>query len=176
MIFAEGITFLDGKGYLLTWKNQRGFIFDPATLQISGSFNYSGEGWGLTNDGKSLIMSNGSSELRWISPKDFQTEKTIPVTLNGEPLNKLNELEWANNLIFSNIWQSNSIVAINPQSGSVLGQIDFSELAKNEVDNPAADVLNGIAYDQNNNSYLVTGKNWQWIYRIKILFQEEPNK
>jgi glutamine cyclotransferase len=170
-LFAEGLTILNNQGYLLTWQAQRGFVFDIATLRITRQFSYQGEGWGLTNDGKSLIMSNGSAELRWLSPKDFSVEKTLTVTRNQVPLKKINELEWVNGKIFANIWESNDVVVIDPIDGHVIATIDFSALSKAEANTPPVDVLNGIAYDRRNNTLLITGKYWKKVYRIKIIEQ-----
>jgi glutamine cyclotransferase len=170
-LFAEGLTILNNKGYLLTWQSQHGYIFDIATLRIKGQFNYQGEGWGLTNDGKSLIMSNGKAELRWLSPKDFSVEKKLTITRNNKPIEKINELEWVNGKIFANIWETNDVMVINPIDGHVIASIDLSALAKVEANTPPVDVLNGIAYDRRNNTLLITGKYWKKVYRIKIVEQ-----
>jgi glutamine cyclotransferase len=168
-LFAEGLTIVNGKGYLVTWQNKRGFVFDPKTLRISSEFRYEGEGWGLTNDKNALIMSNGTAELQWLSLKNYSLEKKLTVKMNGKEMTKINELEWVNGKIFANIWQSNNVIVINPENGNVIASIDFSELTLAEKNNPEADVLNGIAYDKRNNTFLITGKKWQWVYRIRLL-------
>lgn len=166
--FAEGITMLNGKIYQLTWMHEIGFIYDPQKMERIGQFNYDGEGWGITNDGRSLIISDGSNRLRFINPDSFQVTKTIAVLDGKAPVNQLNELEYVNGEIYANIWHDDRIVTIDPQNGRVTGWIDLTGLLqRGEVQDPEA-VLNGIAYDQAGDRLFVTGKLWPRLFEIKI--------
>ncbi len=166
--FAEGIALLNGKIYQLTWEHQLGFIYDATTFDKIGEFKYHGEGWGLTTDGTSLIMTDGSHRIRFINPDNFQVVKTISVLDGGRPINNLNELEYVQNEIYANIWHSDEIARINPQTGSVVGWIDLRGLRPaNEVSDPEA-VLNGIAYDEGSNRLFVTGKLWSKLFEIRL--------
>ena len=167
--FAEGLAVLNGKVYQLTWQHHLGFIYDSQTLERVGQFNYSGEGWGLTTDGKSLILSDGSNRLRFIDPSNFQVTKTINVLDGTTPIRELNELEFVQGEIYANIWHDDRIVTIDPQSGRVNSWIDLTGLIPKEDlrDNPEA-VLNGIAYDQANNKLFVTGKLWPRLFEIRV--------
>ncbi|MEP6743581.1 MAG: glutaminyl-peptide cyclotransferase [bacterium] len=167
--FAEGITLLKGKIYQLTWQNHLGFIYDARTLQKIGTFNYQGEGWGLTNDGQSLILSDGSSQIRFLDPENFQVKKTIAVVEGNTPVQNLNELEYIQGEIYANIWHSDRIARINPQTGAVVGWIDLSGLiAQNEIHDEEA-VLNGIAYDETSGRLFVTGKLWPKLFEIRLI-------
>lgn len=166
--FAEGIAVLNGKIYQLTWQHHLGFIYDAQTFQRVGEFNYAGEGWGLTTDGKSLILSDGSNRIRFIDPSKFQVTKTITVLDDKAPVRELNELEFVQGEIYANIWHDDRIVTIDPQNGHVTSWIDLSGLIpKSELPDPEA-VLNGIAYDQANNKLYVTGKLWPRLFEIKV--------
>jgi glutamine cyclotransferase len=166
--FAEGIAVLNGKVYQLTWQHQTGFIYDSQTLEKVGQFNYNGEGWGLTTDGKSLILSDGSNRLRFIDPSNFQVTKAINVLDGKTPVNQLNELEFVQGEIYANIWHNDRIAIIDPQSGRVNSWLDLTGLmSKEELQDPEA-VLNGIAYDQANNKLFVTGKLWPSLFEIKV--------
>ena len=166
--FAEGLTLLNGKIYQLTWQNQVGFIYDANTLSKIGQFNYEGEGWGLTNDGQSLILSDGTSQIRFLDPATFKVTKTIAVSDGNKPINKLNELEYLNGEIYSNVWHQDVIAVINPQTGRVNSWIDLNGLlTPGEVSDPEA-VLNGIAYDAASQRVFVTGKLWPKLFEIRI--------
>ena len=166
--FAEGIAALNGKVYQLTWQHQIGFIYDSQTFEKVGQFNYNGEGWGLTTDGKSLILSDGSNRLRFIDPSNFQVTKTITVLDGKTPVNQLNELEFVQGEIYANIWHNDKIAIIDPQTGHVNSWLDLTGLiSKEEVQDPEA-VLNGIAYDQANNKLFVTGKLWPSLFEIRV--------
>jgi glutamine cyclotransferase len=166
--FGEGITLLNGKIYQLTWQHHVGFIYNAQTFEQVGKFNYEGEGWGLTNDGHSLILSDGSNRLRFIDPDSFRVTKTIAVVDEGTPVKELNELEYVNGEIYANIWHNDRIVTIDPQSGRVTGSIDLTGLLQpGDVHDPEA-VLNGIAYDAAGKRLFVTGKLWPRIFEIKI--------
>ena len=155
--------------YQLTWRAGKALVFDVSNLQLLKHFDYPGQGWGLCNNGEQLIMSNGSDQLQFINPRDFSTVKTIAVTEQGKPLHKLNELEWVEGYIFANIWQSNRIVIIEPDSGQVLSSINLNGLLPEELRSADTDVLNGIAYDAKQQRLLVTGKNWPRLYHIQLL-------
>ncbi|RQW76802.1 MAG: glutaminyl-peptide cyclotransferase [Geobacter sp.] len=165
--FVEGITLLNGKIYQLTWRNRKGFIYDAASLQFLGAFIYHDEGWGLTDDGSSLIMSDGTNTLRFLDPRTFQVSRTISVYANGRPLMNLNELEHIKGEIYANVWQSDRIVRIDPESGKVLGWIDLTGLLPGKMQNRHA-VLNGIAYDRAGDRIFVTGKLWPLLFEIRL--------
>jgi glutamine cyclotransferase len=166
--FAEGITVLDGKIYQLTWRNNKGFIYDQGSLSQLAEFSYPGEGWGLTDDGRSLIMSNGTNVITFLSPHTFQIEKVIKVMDDDKPLVNLNELEYVKGEIFANIWHSDKIVRIDPGSGRILGWIDLTGLYPSEDRSGKEAVLNGIAYDQTSDRLFVTGKLWPRLFEIQL--------
>ena len=167
--FGEGITEFDNKIYQLTWKSRIGFIYDPEDFEIIGEFSYPTDGWGLTNNGKHLILSNGSPTLFFLDPKTFKIAKKIRVIDNNDPVYNLNELEFFNNKIYANIWRSNKIISIDPNTGNVLEWIDLSGLLKYSLHNGKADVLNGIAYDKTGNKIFVTGKFWPRLFQIELV-------
>ena len=167
--FAEGITLLKGKIYQLTWQQQVGFIYEAGTFEKIGEFHYAGEGWGLANDGQSLILSDGSDRIRFLDPANFEVRKTIAVVDGRSAINELNELEYVQGEIYANIWHANRIARIDPQSGSVVGWIDMTGiLALGEVSDEEA-VLNGIAYDETNRRLFVTGKLWPKLFEIRLI-------
>ena len=166
--FAEGMTQLNGKIYQLTWQHNLGFIYDAQTFNRLGQFSYQGEGWGLTTDGQSLILSDGTPNIRFIDPASFRVTKTINVTDRNRPIRELNELEYVKGEIYANVWHDNRIATIDPQSGRVNSWIDLTGLLpEGEVLDPEA-VLNGIAYDQASDKLIVTGKLWPRVYEIKV--------
>ncbi|MES2566605.1 MAG: glutaminyl-peptide cyclotransferase [Bacteroidota bacterium] len=169
-LFGEGIVFLNGKVFQLTYKSQTGFIYDGKTFKNIGKFNYTNrEGWGLTTDGKHLIMSDGTSYLTFMDPSNFSVIKRLDVAENGYVVEHLNELEFINGFIYANIWTTNLIVKIDPNSGDIVGKMDLSALMyESKVKNPNALETNGIAYDSVSNKILVTGKLWPTIYEIKF--------
>jgi glutaminyl-peptide cyclotransferase len=166
--FAEGIALLQGKIYQLTWQHQVGFIYDAQSFERVGQFNYTGEGWGLTTDGHSLILSDGTSRLRFIDPGTFQVTRTIAVLDGRMPVTELNELEYVHGEIYANIWHDNRIATIDPQSGRVTSWIDLTGIMpEGELTDQEA-VLNGIAYDDAHDKLFVTGKLWPRVFEIKI--------
>ncbi|MGI9068192.1 MAG: glutaminyl-peptide cyclotransferase [Pyrinomonadaceae bacterium] len=166
--FAEGITLFKGKIYQLTWQHGRGFIYDAASFEKLGEFSYQGEGWGLTTDGNSLILSDGTNRLRFLDPHNFLVRKTIGVFDRSTPVSSINELEYIQDEIYANIWHEERIARIDPQTGRVAGWIDLTGLrALTEVTEEEA-VLNGIAYDETNNRLFVTGKLWPKLYEIRV--------
>jgi glutaminyl-peptide cyclotransferase len=167
--FAEGMTLFDGKIYQITWKGQKGFIYDPKSFQKTGEFEYDGEGWGLTHDADSLILSNGSNELRFLDPSDTRKiKRTLRIFDQGKPLAEINELEYVKGEIYANVWHQDRIARIDPLDGKIKGWIDMSGLLKpSEVTDPEA-VLNGIAYDETGDRLFVTGKLWPKLFEIKL--------
>lgn len=166
--FAEGITLLNGKIYQLTWQHGIGFIYDAQKMEQVGRFEYNGEGWGITTDGRSLIISDGTNLLKFIDPDSFRVTKTIAVADGKLPVKELNELEYVNGEIYANIWHDQRIVTIDPQNGHVTGWIDLTGLLPpGDVQDPEA-VLNGIAYDQGAKRLFVTGKLWPRLFEIQI--------
>lgn len=165
--FGEGMTVIGSRAYMLTWMNQKGFVFDAKNLQKIGEFSYAGEGWGLTTDGTKLYMSNGTSSIVVIDPTTYRVERLFTVTVDGVALDKLNELEWINGEIWANVWMQDAIVVINPQTGRVTKIIDLTGLLPASERRPDTDVLNGIAWDSVGKKLYVTGKNWPWVYSIK---------
>ena len=167
-IFGEGMTVLGDRIFQITWKNQKGFVYDRATFAVQKEFTYPGEGWGLTTDGQALIMSDGTNEIRFIDPDTFQVLRTIRVFYRNQPLAYLNELEYIKGEIFANVWQTNVIVRIDPASGNVLGAIDCAHLLAPSDYSPTTDVLNGIAYDAASDRLFVTGKNWPKLFEVRL--------
>jgi glutamine cyclotransferase len=167
--FAEGTTLLNGKIYQLTWQHQLGFIYDASTFEKLGEFHYAGDGWGLANDGQSLILSDGSNRIRFLDPANFEVRKTIAVVDGRSAINELNELEYVQGEIYANIWHADRIARIDPQTGSVVGWIDLTGiLALGEVSDEEA-VLNGIAYDETNRRLFVTGNLWPKLFEIRLI-------
>lgn len=167
--FAEGITLLKGKIYQLTWQHQLGFVYDAWTFEKIGQFNYAGEGWGLANDGQSLILSDGSNQIRFLDPVNFQVQKTIAVLDGNVPVVEINELEYVQGEIYANIWHADRIARIDPQTGHVVGWINLVGLLKpGEVQDEEA-VLNGIAYDEAGGRLFVTGKLWPKMFEIRVV-------
>jgi glutaminyl-peptide cyclotransferase len=166
--FAEGITLLNGKIYQLTWQHQIGFIYDASTFEKKGEFKYEGEGWGLTNDGSSLIMSDGTNRLKFLDPDNFSVKRVIVVMAGKVPIDSLNELEYVQGQIYGNIWHDNRIAIIDPQTGRVTGAVDMTGLLRpGEVSDEEA-VLNGIAYDATSQRLFVTGKLWPKLFEIQL--------
>lgn len=165
--FGEGITIYDDKIYQLTWKNNVCFVYDISSFNEINSFKYDGEGWGLTNDGVYLIMSNGTSTLSFLNPSNFSLIKTIKVYDGNGPVDRINELEYVEGIIYANIWLTDTIIGINPQNGQVVERIDFSKLKNKDWLN--IDVLNGIAYDPDNKRIFVTGKLWPLLFEVKLI-------
>lgn len=170
--FGEGIALYKDKIYELTWKAGVCNVYDANSLQYLNSFRYTGEGWGITNvSNDKLVMSDGSSTLKFINPADFSVIKSIDVVENGALLVNINELENVKGEIWGNIWYEDRVVRIDPNNGNALGSLDFSFLRNDQANNPNAEVLNGIAFDEASSTLYVTGKNWDKIYLFKVDFQ-----
>lgn len=168
--FGEGLTDWGNLLIQLTWLDHLGFVYDRATLAWKRSFEYQGEGWGLTHDDRRLILSDGTSQLRFLDPTSFQERGRIQVTdETGRPVTKINELEYVRGEIYANIWHSDRIARISPTTGRVLGWIDLSGLADKNQSADGEAVLNGIAYDAQRDRLFVTGKLWPKLYEIKVV-------
>ena len=166
--FGEGSVMLDGKLFILTWRNQVAFVYDAATLQYLQTYSYPREGWGLTTDGKSLIASDGSSRLYFLTP-DFKQQRYVTVKMDDRPVRLLNELEYIDGKVWANVYMSDLIVVINPADGKVEASIDCSGLLPDHLRQPNTDVLNGIAQDPATGKIYLTGKYWPRLYEIKLV-------
>ena len=167
--FGEGITLLGNKLYQLTWESHVCHVYDVATGKKLRDFRYAGEGWGLTSDGEKLYMSNGSANIYKLNPETFSREGTITVTLRGEPIRFINELEWIDGKIWANVYTTDRVLIIDPKTGVVEGMIDFTGLLKDEDVDDNTDVFNGIAYDAATKRVFVTGKNWNKLFEVEIV-------
>lgn len=168
--FGEGAAVVGGRILQLTWRSQIGFIYDLATFRPLGTFRYTGEGWGLTTDGRRVIMSDGTSQLRFLDPVTLRETSRVNVTLNGRPVGMLNELEFVNGEVFANVYTTDQIVRINPNTGRVIGVIDLRGLlSARDRAGPPVDVLNGIAWDAAQRRLYVTGKLWPRLYEIQLI-------
>jgi glutamine cyclotransferase len=173
--FAEGITIIGNHLYQLTYQSQTGFVYDKNTFQVENSFHYPSEGWGLTTDGNELIMSDGSSTLSFIDPQTFKVTHTVSVKDHKQPINHLNELEYINGKIYANIFPTDIIAIISPTDGVITGWINIQKLNPCPECEGADQCSNGIAYDAQNQTILVTGKNWPHIYAIRLKKGEYTN-
>lgn len=168
-VFGEGLSILGKEMFVLTWKEKTAYVFEPDTFKPIRTHTYQGEGWGLTHDGKQLIMSDGTSTLRFINPQDFTTTKTLEVMEGKQSVENLNELEWIEGQIFANIYLTEKIARISPATGQVTAWLDLSGL-RNQLSKPnRAEVLNGIAHDSKTGNLLVTGKYWPQMFEIKMV-------
>jgi glutaminyl-peptide cyclotransferase len=163
--FGEGITILNGKLYQLTWQTHLGLVYDAGSFKQLKSFYLPGEGWGITHNGSQLIVSDGTANLRFFDPNSLKEVSRLQVTEDGKPLAKLNELEYINGEVWANVWYTNFIVRINPQTGAVVSKLDLSKLNEQRS---ADDVLNGIAWDATAKRLFVTGKLWTQLYEINV--------
>jgi glutamine cyclotransferase len=169
-LFGEGVALWKDRIVQLTWQSGLGLVYDRVNLEKIGNFNYSSEGWGITSDNHSLIMSDGSNVLHILDPESFAETGKIAVTSNGSPLGSLNELEYINGKIYANVWPTYWIAIISPDTGNVLGRINLAGiLKKNETGGKKVDVPNGIAYDDRDNRLFITGKLWPRLYEIKLV-------
>ncbi len=166
--FGEGITLLGEQIFQLTWQEGVCFLYDKQTLAPAGTLRYSHEGWGLTNDGQHLYLSDGTSTIRVLDPKTLKPVRRIRVKQGRRLIDKLNELEFVDGEIYANIWYSDRIARIDPRSGDVLGWIDCSQLYPAASRPDREHVLNGIAYDKQTDRLFVTGKNWPHLFEIEV--------
>jgi len=168
--FGEGITIFEDRIIQLTWKSGKGFVYDKSSFELLQTFEYSTQGWGITHNGSSLIMSDGTANLYYLDPETFQTIGQIEV-YDKEPVMELNELEYINGSVYANIWQKDQIAIIDPETGQVTGWIDLTNINDSENQN-IDDVLNGIAYDQDEDRLFVTGKLWSKLFEIRLVQTE----
>ena len=170
--FGEGLTDWGSTLIQLTWQTHTGFVYDRFSFSLLRTFHYEGEGWGLTHDQTQLIMSDGTSYLRFLDPKSFKETRRIRVTdETGHPVENLNELEYLHGDVYANIWQTDEIVRISLSTGKVIERINLSGIIdKHELENPDA-VLNGIAYDSIADRLFVTGKLWPKLFEIRVTAQ-----
>jgi len=174
--FAEGLTNWGSTLIQLTWQSHIALVYDRFSFKVLRTFPYTGEGWGLTQDGHSIILSDGSATLRFLDPANLHTRRRIQVRDHGHPVTQLNELEFVHGEIYANIWHSDRIARISPATGKVLGFIDLSGLLPvSERSGPEA-VLNGIAYDSAHDRLFVTGKLWPKLFEIKIIPESHPDQ
>ena len=166
--FGEGITLYKDRIYQLTWLSRKAHIYDLEGKHLR-TVSYEGEGWGITTDGERLFMSDGTATIRLVNPETLATEGSICVMYNGEPLGNINELEWADGYIWANVYLTDSIVKINPETGIVEGYVDLPALRAHLKSNPEAEAFNGIAYNKDNHHFYVTGKDWNKLFEIEII-------
>jgi len=167
--FGEGITFFNDKIFQLTWKNDTGFVYDAKTYKKLSEFYYTGEGWSFTHDSTRLIMSDGSSNIRFLDPATLKVQGLIGITDNNGPVSNINELEYINGFLYANQWQTNYILKIDLSSGKVVGKLNLDSLdAEAKKKFPGARELNGIAYHAATNTLYITGKCWPTVYEIKL--------
>jgi len=167
-VFGEGLTIIGKEMWVLTWKENTVYVFEQDTFKPIRSHTYKGEGWGLTSDGTELVMSDGSSDLKFINPKDFTVVKTLEVKDGNHKIKNLNELEWIDGQIYANIYMTDKIARISPEDGQVTGWLDLAGI-KNQLPQPNhAEVLNGIAYDPASGHLLITGKYWPQMFELKV--------
>jgi len=164
-LFGEGITVVDETIWQITWRNGIAIERDRRTLDEIRRVNYAGEGWGICQDDKRLIMSDGSAKLTFRDPKTFGETGSVQVTRDGKPLSQLNELECVAGKVWANVWKTDEIIRIDPATGQVTNTYDLSSLKPSD---PGADVLNGIAHVPGTNEFMVTGKNWPTIFRVRF--------
>jgi glutamine cyclotransferase len=168
-LFGEGIAVFENRIIQLTWRARVGFVYDKSTLARTKQFTYSTEGWGITHDGRRLIMSDGSETLYFWDPETLQELGRLIVTANGKPVNRLNELEYIDGEIFANIWQTERLARISPESGEVLAWVDLTGLLGPADRGPTVDVMNGIAHDAEGGRLFVTGKGWPKLFEIELI-------
>jgi len=167
--FGEGIAILNNKIYQLTWQEHKVFVYDLNTFKKLQEFEWPYDGWGMTHNGKDLIVGTGSNSLYYVDPNNFKILKTIGVSDNNGPVSNINELEYVNGFIYANIYQTRYIVKINPETGAVVGKYDMENILDSSgVKYGEIDVLNGIAYDSAKNSFYLTGKYWPAVFEVKM--------
>jgi glutamine cyclotransferase len=167
--FGEGITLLGDRIIQLTWRHELAFVYDKESFREVSRFGYAGEGWGLTNDGRHLILSDGSATLRFLDPQTHHVVRKVLVTDADRPVRELNELEYVEGEILANVWHSDRVARIDPESGRVNAWVDFSGLLKPGERSHGEAVLNGIAYDKKDRRLFVTGKDWPKLFEVRIV-------
>ena len=174
MYFGEGLTIMDHKIYQLTWKANTGFVYDMEFNKIKDfPYGRSKEGWGLCNDGTRIYKSDGTEKIWILDPETLEEKDHIEIVTNTSVFSRANELEFAHGRIYANTWQKDGVMIINPGTGAIEGVIDFRGLKDKVTQNKNLDVLNGIAYHPGNDSFFVTGKNWDKIFEVKVIRKQE---
>jgi len=167
--FGEGITVLNNKIYQLTYQEHKVFVYDMNFKKLAQEFEWPYEGWGMTTDGKSLLINTGGSNIYFVNPESFKIERTLGVSNNNGYVSNINEMEWVEGAIYANIWQTNEIIKINAQTGLVEAKADFTDiLKKSNVPDSSSEAFNGIAYNPSSKTFYVTGKWWPALFEIKF--------
>lgn len=166
--FAEGLAMVGDRLIQLTWRSKKAFVYDRESFGLIGEFPYQTEGWGLTYDGASLILSDGSDTLFFLNPDTYEQTGAVRVTLSGRPLQRINELEYIRGEVWANVWRTDMIVRIDPGSGQVVGVLDMTGLLQTGSPRDNDDVLNGIAYDADTDRVFVSGKRWPQLFEIRV--------
>lgn len=167
-VFAEGLALVGSRLFQLTWKHETALTYDRDTFKPGPTLSYTGEGWGLCSNGRELVMSDGSSRLTFRGPETFRPVREVTVRDGGQPVERLNELECVGAAVYANVWQTDRIVRIDPKTGTVTATIDATGLLP-VAERFGTDVLNGIAYDPSNDTFLITGKLWPRMFRVKFV-------
>jgi glutaminyl-peptide cyclotransferase len=167
-VFAEGLALVGTRLFQITWKHGQAYTYDRDTFKKGATFDYDGEGWGLCYDGREIVMSDGSARLTFRGPETFRTVREVTVRTAGQPVDQLNELECVGPHIYANIWMTDRIVRIDPKSGEVVALIDASNLLA-PAERFGVDVLNGIAHDSKDDTFLITGKLWPRLFRVRFV-------
>jgi len=168
-LFGEGLTVFDDRVFQLTWRARRMLVYSRQDLSPAAVYTLPGEGWGLTDNGRELIYTDGSHYLHFLDPESGRHLRSIAVTEQGQPVVRLNELEWIEGKVWANVWQTDRIVVIDPTNGEVTASVDLTGLLPASERRPDTDVLNGIAHNPADGALWVTGKNWPWLYRIELV-------
>ncbi|MFY8090318.1 MAG: glutaminyl-peptide cyclotransferase [Chitinophagaceae bacterium] len=166
--FGEGLTIINNKAFMLTYKEEKCFVFDPKTLKQIGQFSYKGEGWGMTNDGSKIMMSNGTNNISIRNPNTFVEENVIAIFDENGPVSNINELEYVNGFLYANQWQTSNILKIDLKTKMVVQKIDFSSLINQYIPENIKKEMNGIAYNKKSNTFFFTGKNWNTMFEVVI--------
>jgi glutamine cyclotransferase len=167
--FGEGICILNNKVYQLTYQTHIGFVYDLNTFKKLKEFDYPYEGWGMTTNGKNLLVSDGTDRIHFLDTATLKEVRSLSVKYQNNPLKEINELEWVDGFLYANQWQTNYILKIDPTTGNIVGRMDFNVIAKKVGEAyPEADVLNGIAYEAKTNTWLITGKYWPVMYAVRL--------
>jgi glutamine cyclotransferase len=167
--FGEGLVNWGTKLISVTWQHGLGFIWDRTTFKRIGQWRYSGEGWGMTQNGREIIMSDGTPQLRFLDPATLKEKRRVTVTAAGSRVSRLNELEWVKGDVLANVWMTDRIARIDPATGRIKAWIDLSSVSAKVPRRGSDDVLNGIAYDARGDRLFVTGKNWPMLYQVRIV-------
>jgi glutaminyl-peptide cyclotransferase len=167
-VFAEGLALVGSRLFQITWKHETVYTYDRDTFKKGPSFPYTGEGWGLCHNGTELVMSDGSATLRFRGPETFRTQREVVVREAGQPVDHLNELECVGPHVYANVWMTDRIVRIDPKTGAVTASIDASGLLR-DAERFGTDVLNGIAHDPATDTFLITGKLWPKLFRVRFV-------